>query len=210
MYQDLQTLDAANVEANTPKVQTETANNSIPSAAIEPPKATTHIRQHGNRNTANPGTVAAPIKQGDCGVVQNGGSNNIASPNCSPPIRSLTDAQKRAITEFLKTIPSSVQVSIGSVYGSHDGDLYANDFFPLFDGRHLENATLIRTRFPATFTNVFVATPTNDDPASIYRSALVEELNALGIAARPADGSKVPSGDLELIIGFSPEEVNSH
>lgn len=173
------------------------------------PKTTTHIEQKGNGNIANPGTLAAPIKQGDCGVVQNGGSNNIASPNCSPLVRVLTNAQKQGIGEFLKTVPLSVQVSIGGVYGSGDADNYAGEFFPLFAGRHLANQSSpsIRSGFPAAFVGVFVATPTDDDPASAYRNALVDELNSLGITAHKANGSKVPSGNLELLIGFRPEEV---
>jgi hypothetical protein len=126
-----------------------------------------------------------------------------------PPIRTLSDAQKRGIKEFLKTIPSSVQVSIGSVYGSIDADNYAGEFFPLFVGRHLENQNLpsIRTGFSAMYTGVFVCTPTDDDSASPYRNALVDRFNSLGITAQKANGCKIPSGNIELLIGFRPEEV---
>jgi hypothetical protein len=93
-------------------------------------------------------------------------------------------------------MPKSVLVAIGSVIGSGDGDNYALLFFPLFDGRHLNNQTIpaIRTGFPATFTGVFVATGSEDDSASQYRNGLVDTLVRLGIPARRANGSKVASG----------------
>jgi hypothetical protein len=127
----------------------------------------------------------------------------------SPPIRQLTEVQKQGITNFLKTIPQSVLVLIGSVYGSGDGDIYANQFFPLFDGRHYEHqmGAVIRTGFPPAFTGVFVVTAREDDPATQYRDAFVKELISLGISARASNGSKITPGNLELLIGYRPEEV---
>lgn len=181
-------------------VQSDAAapTQSIPTAVDVLPGLDTH--------TANPGTVAGSVNVEPCGVFQNGGSNNTASTSCTPPARTLSGEQKQGISEFLKTVPGSVQVSIGSVIGASDGDSYANDFFPLFDGRHLDSQTApsIRTGFQLTFTGVFVATPTDDDPARPYRDALVKKLKALGISVRPANGSKVPAGNLEVIVGFPP------
>jgi hypothetical protein len=93
------------------------------------------------------------------------------------------------------------------VIGASDGDSYANDFFPLFYGRHLDSQTApsIRTGFQVTFIGVFIATPTDGDAARPYRDGLVKKLKALGIPARPANGSKVPAGSLEVIVGFPPE-----
>ena len=126
------------------------------------------------------------------------------------PFRTLTVDQKRGIAAFVKTLPQSVLVSVGGVYGSADAVSYAGEFVPLFDGRHLDNQTIpaIRTGFPITFTNVFVASPSDSDPACKYRDAFVGALIQLGIQARPANGSKVPPGNLELLIGFRPEEVS--
>jgi hypothetical protein len=108
-----------------------------------------------------------------------------------------------------KTIPQSVMIAVGSVYGSGDGDSYANQFFPLFAGRHYDSQTMptIRTGFPVTFTGVFVATATDDDPSVQYRDAFVTELVRLGINAHPANGSKIQPGNLDLVIGYRPEEV---
>jgi hypothetical protein len=64
-----------------------------------PPKVETHIIQSGVGNTANPGVITAPVTQGDCGVVQNGGSNNNASPVCGPPPLLLTIASVNVGTE---------------------------------------------------------------------------------------------------------------
>jgi len=138
------------------------------------------------------------------GIVDHPTVNNFA-----PAIRDLTNAQKQGIAEFLKTIPQSALIGVGSVYGSGDGDSYANQFFPLLAGRHYDNQTspAIRTGFPVTFTGVFVATATDDDPSVQYRDAFVRELARLGIEAHPANGSKIRPGNLELVIGYRPEEV---
>jgi len=114
------------------------------------------------------------------------------------PFRTLTDDQKRGIAAFVKTLPESVLVSVGGVYGSADAVSYAGEFVPLFDGRHLDNQATptIRTGFPITFTNVFVATPSDSDPACKYRDAFVGALIQLGIQARPANGSKFPRAAL--------------
>jgi hypothetical protein len=61
-------------------------------SVTEPPKAPKgatafqpHITQKGDNNKVNLGTVIGDVKVGPCGVIQNGGSNNTASPNCGPP-----------------------------------------------------------------------------------------------------------------------------
>jgi hypothetical protein len=159
--------------------------------------------------TNNPGIIAAPVKIEPCGILQTGGTNNTASATCIPPIRSLTDAQKIGLTEFLAGIPSSVQTSIGSVYGSGDAAIYAEEFFPLLEGRHFDNesAPVIKTGFPAEYTDVFVATSSDSDAVSKYRDRLVDTMNGLGISARRANDPKMNPGVLEIIIGFRPEEV---
>ena len=58
---------------------------SAPAPKGHPGGPRVDIRQSGKTNTANPGVNTASIQQGDCGVVQVGGSNNTASPNCTPP-----------------------------------------------------------------------------------------------------------------------------
>jgi hypothetical protein len=208
-YADHKSLVIA--ESKTCPVEVKQQEASPKTKPGEKPKIAVTINQ-GKGSTANPGVIVAPIKQGDCGVVQNGGSNNSASPTCAPPVRKLTDVQKQGIGNFLKSIPLSVQVSVGSVYGSGDAALYAGEFFPLFGGRHLENqdGPVIRTGFPATFVGVIVATPTEDDPASPYRDELVDKLNSLGINAKKANGSKVPIGNIELVIGYRSEDVGEH
>jgi hypothetical protein len=55
------------------------------SPPAEKPKVSITIRQ-GKGGTANPSVIAAPIIQHDCGVVQNGGTGNTASPTCNPPV----------------------------------------------------------------------------------------------------------------------------
>lgn len=42
------------------------------------------IRQSGGGNIANPGVIKGSITLGPCSVLQNGGSNNTASPTCYP------------------------------------------------------------------------------------------------------------------------------
>lgn len=154
--------------------------------------------------------VGGGVNAGPCSNVQIGGRGNQGRVNCSSiPFRILTESQKQAIKTLLDTFPPSVLVTIGGIYGSGDAANYALDLFPLFEGRHLGNQTTpaIRTGFPTTWTNVFVATCSDDDSASQYRDALVRTLNSLGIQARAANGSKVAPGNLEILVGFRPEEV---
>ena len=126
-----------------------------------------------------------------------------------PTVRELTNIQKQGIADFLKTIPQSIAISVGSVVGSGDGDNYANQFLPLLEGRRYDNQTAssLRTGFSVEFTGVYVATVTDDDPAAQYRDAFVRKLIDLGIDAHAAKGSKVSPGNLELLIGYRPEEV---
>lgn len=160
-------------------------------------------------NASVPTVINAP---GGIPIVGNRGTVDhptVNNNNYAPAIRELTDAQKQGIAEFLKTVPQSVLIEVGSVYGSGDGDNYANQFFPLLTGRHYDNQTTpaIRTHFPVTFTGVFVATVTDNDPSAQYRDAFVKELGRLGINAHAANGSNVRPGNLELLVGYRPEEV---
>lgn len=71
---------------SAPKPPTEALATPKPQIAPSPKGALggphVNIRQGGKGNTANPGTNTAPVNVGNCGVFQNGGSNNTASPNC--------------------------------------------------------------------------------------------------------------------------------
>jgi hypothetical protein len=75
--------------APAPKAPTEVLPTprpqSVPAPKGLPGGPHVGIRQGGKGNTANPGTNTGPVNQGNCGVVQLGGSNNTASPNCAPP-----------------------------------------------------------------------------------------------------------------------------
>jgi hypothetical protein len=55
-------------------------------------KKTARKNNSAQTQTGKDNSQTGPIKQGDCGVVQNGGSNNSASPNCGPPPLVLTVA----------------------------------------------------------------------------------------------------------------------
>jgi hypothetical protein len=82
-------------------------------------------QEGGNGNKANPGTTAAPVHVEPCGVFQNGGSNNNASPNCGPPERHLTDKQKKAISDALKG--KQIVVHVGYMVNVPDALDYANE-----------------------------------------------------------------------------------
>jgi hypothetical protein len=133
----------------------------------------------------------------------------LCADNSCDSIQGSHGDQKRGIAEFLNTLPPSVLVTIGGVYGCGDAVSYAGEFFPLFQARYLDNQTSpsIRTGFPTTFTDVFVATRTEEDSATKYRNAFADALNGLGIPAHRANGSKVPPGDLDFLVGFRPQEV---
>lgn len=62
-------------------------NDPPPAVSKTTPKTVTspsvHVRQRGKGNISNPGVIAAPLTpSGPCTVVQNGGSDNTASPTC--------------------------------------------------------------------------------------------------------------------------------
>jgi hypothetical protein len=65
---------------------------------------------------------------------------------------------------------------------------------PMNSSRYLRIGTVgqdmafIKMGFPVSFTNVWVATPTDDDPAAVYRDALVKKFNELGIPAPSGEG----------------------
>jgi hypothetical protein len=172
-----------------------------------PPLALHTTEQFAPAKAANRKSVT--IKQAGKNNIAQVGNNNSATITGVIPFRALTEDQKRGITAFLDTMPQSVLVSVGALYGSGDAATYAGDFFPLFEGRHLDNQTVpaIRTGFPITFTGVFVATRSDEENAIKYRDAFVDALAGLGIPERSANGSKVPPGDLEFLVGFRPEEV---
>jgi hypothetical protein len=88
---------------------------------------TVAVKQYGNGNTANPITDTAPIKQGDCGVVQLGGSNNTASPNCVPPQRKLTEKQHDELVRILKK-SCPFRVAVRPVTGNEESMVYAAQF----------------------------------------------------------------------------------
>lgn len=168
-----------------------TTKQLTPAAAQSGSKSGISIQQQGRNNIAQVG------------------NNNQATITSAVPFRELTESQRQSLAAFIRTLPPSVLVTVGGVYGSADAANYAGEFFPLFEGRHLDNQSLpaIRTGFPTTFTGVFVATRSDDDSANEYRNAFVNALNSIGIPANRADGSKVPPGDLEFLVGFRPEEV---
>ena len=210
-------------KADLPKPPTTIPVSAAKAQQNVPTPPTSHATGRPRKVTANPaprenGAPKLPtvggINQGPCGVVLVGGTQNTANGgNCNPlPVRSLTDAQKQGIRDFIASIPPSVSVSVGSVYGSGDASNYAIEFFPLFDGRHLNTQVTpdIRTGFPATdmFTDVLVATTTENDSAVEYRNKLVDVLNHLGVKARRVNGdTSIASGNIELLIGFRAEEV---
>jgi hypothetical protein len=181
-----------------------------PIPTVKPPKRQSPIQSNPIAPALTPPVSQECAPGANC-AMSNGQQGGITAAQIieTPPIRQLTEAQKQGIENFLKTLPQSVLVTVGSVYGSSDGDIYASQFFSLFEGRHYENQTAasIRTGFPAEFTGVFVATTTEDDPAAPYRDALAKELMNVGISARVSNGSKISRGNLELLIGYRPEEV---
>jgi hypothetical protein len=82
---------------------------------------------------SNSRITTGSITGAPCGNVQVGGSNNQATTNCgSIPFRVLTDQQRQGIIAFVKTLPESVKITVGTVDGSGDAANYAGLLFPLF------------------------------------------------------------------------------
>jgi hypothetical protein len=123
LYADHSKLAAA--EARTCPV---CSTNKTPpeKAAVKPTQhegVHLNIRQ-GSGSTANPGVNAGHIKQGDCGVVQNGGSGNVAAPNCNPS-RDLSQSDSMQISNSLRLMPKPLQpVYFTYYYAAEDGESY--------------------------------------------------------------------------------------
>jgi hypothetical protein len=98
----------------------------ITQAAVPKSKSLVKIEQNGNGNQANPGTIAAPINQGPCSVVQNGGSGNSASPICAPPERKLSYSQKYQIVLNLRS-SCPFPVAVRPIPGNAESMKYADE-----------------------------------------------------------------------------------
>lgn len=94
IYQDHLDLVAANAVLLTKNKQLTTPVTSTSSGNEQDSLAKKTARKNNSaqNQTGKDNSQTGPIKQGDCGVVQNGGNNNTASPNCGPPPLVLTVA----------------------------------------------------------------------------------------------------------------------
>jgi hypothetical protein len=123
VYQDHQKLLTA--EAKTCPIcttrETASATKTVP---ITTPHVSVKIKQ-GNSGTANPGIISGRITQGPCGVVQNGGSGNFASPNCTPPERKLSKFEQDQIFEGLH-ISCPFPIAVRPVTGNAESMKYAD------------------------------------------------------------------------------------
>ncbi len=76
-----------------------------------------------------PPPTIGTIKQGDCGVVQSGGSNNVASPNCAPADRRLNKSQADIIAAAARSIClSSPAISVTASNANQEAQRYAEYF----------------------------------------------------------------------------------
>jgi hypothetical protein len=79
----------------------------------------------GGGNMASPGVNAAPITQGDCGVVQNGGSGNVAAPTCAPPERKFSQQEHDHFVAALRSI-CPFSVAVRPITGNAESMKYAD------------------------------------------------------------------------------------
>jgi hypothetical protein len=92
-YRDHQRLSAA-ADKTCPKTQEEKKENPTAGHAGGPAlKINNQIRQNGNGNSANPGTITGPVHIDPCSVLQNGGSGNQANVECPPPLKITASVQ---------------------------------------------------------------------------------------------------------------------
>jgi hypothetical protein len=83
------------------------------------------IKQSGNGDTANPGTSTGPVYVGNCGVFQNGGSNNSANPNCLPPERKLSSDSRKAFVDSLRPA-CPFDVPVHALSGNPEASRYSD------------------------------------------------------------------------------------
>jgi hypothetical protein len=66
------------------------------------------------------------VQQGDCGVIQNGGSGNIAAPVCAPPQRALSKQQHQVLVGALRSW-CPFRVAVRGIQGNAESMRYAED-----------------------------------------------------------------------------------
>jgi len=173
------------------------------------------IKITGNGNSANPGTNMAPVTQGPCGVVQNGGSNNTASPTCGFVQRHLTELQRTELAAALKG--KGVKVTFGALMNSPDAQEYASELCSVFLDIKISSdcsiAPMMHTDGPpwAGIRVVYKGTQTEPGETTIPDTSPAGEVISALVSAKlvpPIWAGQIPSMDEDsvmLVIGFPPE-----
>lgn len=131
IYGDHIELAAAAKCRETPTAPTKSDQPSQTVAQKRPSRnGDVTIHQKGNGNTANPGSITGSIVQGNCGVVENGGTGNVASPNCVPPERHLSPEQMSTLRGELRSM-QGVRLSIWSENPTPEMRAYEQDWFDM-------------------------------------------------------------------------------
>jgi hypothetical protein len=110
--------EATSATSATPSPTSVVQEESVTGIRIsktQRPPAPSPLKQH------NVAPTVGTIKQGDCGVVQNGGNGNIAAPNCSPKPRTINP---QALLNAVQDI-QGIRVGVWDD-GSTDGGRVAN------------------------------------------------------------------------------------
>jgi hypothetical protein len=161
----------------------------------------------GNGNTANPGSLAGPITQGPCGVVQNGGSNNVASPTCVPADRLLTDKQVADVATVFESLPDFVKVMVKTIDGNGETQRYAQQFqdIAVNAGRSGNpKAVILGMLWRPVPVGLMVATTTNTSPNVAFRDQLARVLSADGVQVESKVGDWIAADELYIVVGEHP------
>ena len=175
------------------------------------PKLTTHAQS--NKRKADGPSIKQDCGGGDCAVSNNqqGGVTAGKIEYTNAPPRRLTEDQRKGIADYLKTLPPTVKFAIGAVYTATNGEDYALQFMPLFDGRHAHDSKAVALRIgipkQVDYVGVFVGTVSDADSMASYRNSFAKQLVALGIDAHPMNDPTLQPGDLELVVGYQQEEI---
>ncbi len=163
------------------------------------PPISFQIKQH-DKGTANPGVVTGPTALGPCAVLQNGGSNNTASPNCVPPQRTLSAENYKKFVDAVRPF-CPFQVAVRPIPGNQESMQYADQIV-----KALKAAGCVpqNPRFLIdTAASYGVMIAVNDSaPTPTGAEPLAEAFNAANVPWKRLPASPIEPGVAYVMVGL--------
>lgn len=169
---------------------------------------TTKVEVSGNGSTANPGTTTAPVHVEPCGVFQNGGSNNSASPQCTPLARHLTDFQAASVRSVMESLPGSVKVMVETIGGNGEAQRYAQQFQDIavqYGRSGNPKAVIMGLSWRVVPVGLYIVTKSDTTIPGIYREKLGAALESNDVKVDKSAADWVKDDELYIVVGEQPQ-----